>query len=49
MMSKGVRKKAGCSMIEIDGVVHEFLAGEDFHPNLISGVATLAVVAGTSV
>ncbi|KAL2925587.1 hypothetical protein RDABS01_011799 [Bienertia sinuspersici] len=26
MKSQGVRKEAGCSMIEIDGVVHEFLA-----------------------
>lgn len=30
MKSQGVRKEAGCSMIEIDGVVHEFLAGEGF-------------------
>uniref|UniRef100_A0A803N7Q5 Chlororespiratory reduction 4 n=1 Tax=Chenopodium quinoa TaxID=63459 RepID=A0A803N7Q5_CHEQI len=30
MKSKGVTKEAGCSMIEIDGVVHEFLAGEGF-------------------
>ncbi|XP_009627120.1 pentatricopeptide repeat-containing protein At4g18840 [Nicotiana tomentosiformis] len=28
MRSEGVTKEPGCSMIEVDGVVHEFLAGE---------------------
>ncbi|CAN4082184.1 unnamed protein product [Withania somnifera] len=28
MRSEGVTKEPGCSMIEIDGVVHKFLAGE---------------------
>ncbi|KAG9129555.1 hypothetical protein Leryth_023902 [Lithospermum erythrorhizon] len=28
MRSKGVNKEPGCSMIEVDGTVHEFLAGE---------------------
>lgn len=27
--ARGVTKEAGCSMIEVDGVVHEFLAGEN--------------------
>ncbi|KAK9706840.1 hypothetical protein RND81_07G155500 [Saponaria officinalis] len=30
MKARGLRKEAGCSLIEIDGVVHEFLAGEGF-------------------
>ncbi|WMV15773.1 hypothetical protein MTR67_009158 [Solanum verrucosum] len=28
MRSEGITKEPGCSMIEVDGVVHEFLAGE---------------------
>ncbi|KAM3284870.1 pentatricopeptide repeat-containing protein [Capsicum chacoense] len=28
MRNEGITKEPGCSMIEIDGVVHEFLAGE---------------------
>ncbi|XXG89223.1 hypothetical protein AAC387_Pa12g1277 [Persea americana] len=32
MKEKGVRKMPGCSLIEVDGLVHEFLAGDGFHP-----------------
>ncbi|XP_068650982.1 putative pentatricopeptide repeat-containing protein At5g40405 [Aristolochia californica] len=32
MKSKGVRKEPGCSVIEVDGVVHEFFAGDKTHP-----------------
>lgn len=32
MMQHGVVKKPGCSMIEANGVVHEFLAGDKTHP-----------------
>ncbi|PRQ60484.1 putative DYW domain-containing protein [Rosa chinensis] len=33
MKAKGVRKLPGCSVIEVDGEVHEFFAGEDnSHP-----------------
>ncbi|KAA8523022.1 hypothetical protein F0562_009445 [Nyssa sinensis] len=28
----GLKKKPGCSMIEVDGLVEEFLAGDLFHP-----------------
>lgn len=29
---KGMKKVPGCTSIEIDGVVHEFLVGDKFHP-----------------
>lgn len=32
MSDKGVTKKPGCSLIEINGVVHEFFAGDTTHP-----------------
>lgn len=32
MMQRGVVKTPGCSMIEANGVVHEFLAGDKTHP-----------------
>ncbi|CAN4105020.1 unnamed protein product [Withania somnifera] len=32
MKEKGVVKKPGCSWINIDGAVHEFLAGSSLHP-----------------
>ncbi|KAG5027065.1 hypothetical protein JHK82_022936 [Glycine max] len=32
MSEKGVTKEPGCSIIEIDGVVHEFFAGDTTHP-----------------
>ncbi|KAF8409112.1 hypothetical protein HHK36_005185 [Tetracentron sinense] len=31
MKAQQVRKEPGCSMIEVDGIVHEFLAGEGLH------------------
>lgn len=31
MRAQGIRKEPGCSMIEVDGIVHEFLAGEGMH------------------
>ncbi|KAJ6803403.1 pentatricopeptide repeat-containing protein-like, chloroplastic/mitochondrial [Iris pallida] len=32
MSDNGVRKEPGCSSIEIDGIVHEFVAGDTTHP-----------------
>lgn len=32
MSSKGIKKTPGCSLIEINGVVHEFVAGDQSHP-----------------
>nr|AYM00665.1 pentatricopeptide repeat protein [Salvia miltiorrhiza] len=32
MMDKGVGKEPGCSSVEVDGVVHEFFAGDTTHP-----------------
>ncbi|MQL97313.1 hypothetical protein Taro_030000 [Colocasia esculenta] len=32
MDEEGIRKVPGCSSVEIDGVVHEFLAGDTRHP-----------------
>ncbi|BAT74589.1 hypothetical protein LR48_Vigan511s002300 [Vigna angularis] len=32
MSDKGVTKEPGCSLIEIDGTVHEFFAGDTTHP-----------------
>lgn len=32
MTDKGVTKDPGCSLIEIDGVIHEFFAGDTTHP-----------------
>ncbi|XP_004495951.1 pentatricopeptide repeat-containing protein At3g62890 [Cicer arietinum] len=32
MELRGVKKVPGCSLVEIDGVLHEFSAGEDSHP-----------------
>ncbi|KAF9591105.1 hypothetical protein IFM89_001449 [Coptis chinensis] len=34
MKHQGVVKTPGCSLIEINGVVHEFLAGDSTHPRL---------------
>lgn len=34
MMQQGVVKVPGCSMIEANGVVHEFLAGDKSHPQM---------------
>ncbi|KAF8390580.1 hypothetical protein HHK36_025107 [Tetracentron sinense] len=32
MKDKGVQKKPGCSWIEVNNVVHEFVAGDNSHP-----------------
>ncbi|ONK64832.1 uncharacterized protein A4U43_C07F30430 [Asparagus officinalis] len=32
MSERGIRKEPGCSSIEIDGLVHEFIAGDTSHP-----------------
>ncbi|CAL8094146.1 unnamed protein product [Prunus armeniaca] len=32
MKAKGVRKLPGCSVLEVDGEVHEFLVGDKSHP-----------------
>ncbi|XP_058095211.1 pentatricopeptide repeat-containing protein At4g18840 [Magnolia sinica] len=32
MRKEGVRKEPGCSMIDVDGIVHEFSAGDRSHP-----------------
>lgn len=34
MMERGVVKTPGCSIIEANGVIHEFLAGDRAHPRL---------------
>lgn len=33
MEVKGIKKVPGCSLVEIDGVLHEFFAGDDSHPD----------------
>jgi pentatricopeptide repeat protein len=33
MRGKGINKTAGCSWVEVDSVVHEFLMGDFRHPN----------------
>ncbi|KAJ8750438.1 hypothetical protein K2173_015577 [Erythroxylum novogranatense] len=32
MEAKGIKKPPGCSLIEVDGIVHEFVKGDSFHP-----------------
>lgn len=32
MMERGIKKTPGCSLIEMNGVVHEFVAGDQSHP-----------------
>lgn len=32
LKDKGLKKEPGCSSIEVDGVVHEFLVGDMSHP-----------------
>ncbi|XP_059641009.1 pentatricopeptide repeat-containing protein At2g29760, chloroplastic-like [Cornus florida] len=34
MKEKGIRKTPGCSVIECDGVIHEFFAEDNVHPEL---------------
>ncbi|KAJ4957416.1 hypothetical protein NE237_024527 [Protea cynaroides] len=35
MMDRGIKKTPGCSLIEMNGVVHEFVAGDQSHPQSI--------------
>ncbi|XP_020529876.1 pentatricopeptide repeat-containing protein At3g62890-like [Amborella trichopoda] len=32
MKSKGIKKTPGCSLMEVDGIVHEFFMGDKSHP-----------------
>ena len=32
MNEKGIQKPPGCSWIEVDGILHEFLVGDKYHP-----------------
>uniref|UniRef100_A0A0D9UXF3 DYW domain-containing protein n=1 Tax=Leersia perrieri TaxID=77586 RepID=A0A0D9UXF3_9ORYZ len=32
IMEKGIKKEPGCSMIEMNGIIHEFLAADRSHP-----------------
>ncbi|KAL5221953.1 hypothetical protein ABZP36_026666 [Zizania latifolia] len=32
MMDKGIKKEPGCSMIEMNGIIHEFVAADRSHP-----------------
>lgn len=32
MMDRGIKKTPGCSLVEMNGVVHEFVAGDQSHP-----------------
>lgn len=45
MAQHGVVKTPGCSMIEANGIVHEFLAGDMTHPQIINIEHMLDVVA----
>ncbi|KAL5701281.1 Pentatricopeptide repeat-containing protein [Ranunculus cassubicifolius] len=33
MEIKGIKKLPGCSLVEVDGVVHEFFVGDESHPD----------------
>ncbi|KAL8100985.1 hypothetical protein AgCh_033023 [Apium graveolens] len=33
MQTKGVKKVPGCSLVELDGVIHEFFVGDESHPD----------------
>jgi hypothetical protein len=32
IMEKGIKKEPGCSLIEMNGTIHEFVAGDHSHP-----------------
>ncbi|KAL5697475.1 hypothetical protein ACHQM5_028608 [Ranunculus cassubicifolius] len=34
MKARGVDKTPGCSSVAIDGLIHEFVAGEETHPKM---------------
>ncbi|XP_011622555.2 putative pentatricopeptide repeat-containing protein At5g40405 [Amborella trichopoda] len=46
MRERGVRKEPGCSVIEVDGVVHEFFVGDRSHPNFREIEAKLGEIWG---
>ncbi|XP_038880251.1 pentatricopeptide repeat-containing protein At1g31430 [Benincasa hispida] len=46
MKELGVKKMPGCSSIEVDGIVHEFLVGDPSHPEMIEICSMLDIVAG---
>eukprot|EP01018_Ginkgo_biloba_P030204 Gb_10726 [translate_table: standard] len=46
MKDRGVKKKPGCSWIEINNVVHEFLVEDGSHPQWEKIYATLVTLAG---
>ncbi|KAL4573194.1 hypothetical protein LXL04_019992 [Taraxacum kok-saghyz] len=46
MSQQGVAKKPGCSVIEANGVVHEFLAGDKTHPRICEILETLDIISG---
>lgn len=33
MEARGIRKVPGCSLVELDGVMHEFSVGDESHPD----------------
>ncbi|XP_068638844.1 pentatricopeptide repeat-containing protein At3g62890 [Aristolochia californica] len=35
METKGVKKEPGCSLVEVDGVLHEFFVGDKSHPQTV--------------
>ncbi|XP_039118566.1 putative pentatricopeptide repeat-containing protein At5g40405 [Dioscorea cayenensis subsp. rotundata] len=41
MKAKGVRKEPGCSVIEVDGQLHEFFVGNKSHPKYINIETTM--------
>lgn len=44
MMDKGIKKTPGCSLIEMNGSVHEFVAGDKSHPQCEQIYAKLVVI-----
>ncbi|OEL15102.1 putative pentatricopeptide repeat-containing protein, partial [Dichanthelium oligosanthes] len=32
IMEKGIKKEPGCSLVEMNGIIHEFVAGDQSHP-----------------
>lgn len=46
MKELGVKKMPGCSSIEVDGIVHEFLVGDPSHPEMIEICSMLDRVTG---
>ena len=46
MKELGVKKMPGCSLIEVDGMVHEFLVGDPSHPEMIEICSMLNRVTG---